>query len=265
MHCQGEPIPRLCPQGPVSTVIRRSRDWRPLQRSPSPAPSPVSASRGGEGAWARPRGWRGRTGRRDSGLSCSPWGDRSGLPEGCASSCLASQPLTLLPRSFFQHIQSLRPTEETQKEVKMGFIFSKSMNENMKNQQEFMLMNARLQLERQLMMQNEMRERQMAMQIAWSREFLKYFGTFFGIATISLTAGAIKRKKPALLIPIVPLSFVFTYQYDLGYGTLLQRMKSEAEGILETEKNKLELPKGMITFEGLEKARREQSKFFIEK
>lgn len=45
------------------------------------------------------------------------------------------------------------------------------------------------QLERQLIMQNEMRERQMAMQIAWSREFLKYFGTFFGIAAISLTAG----------------------------------------------------------------------------
>ncbi|VCW98597.1 unnamed protein product [Gulo gulo] len=107
----------------------------------------------------------------------------------------------------------------------MGFIFSKSMSENMKNQQEFMLMNARLQLERQLMMQNEMRERQMALQIAWSREFLKYFGTFFGIAAISLTAGAIRRKKPAFLFPIIPLSFVFTYQYDLGYGTLLQRMK----------------------------------------
>ncbi|XP_059512731.1 plasminogen receptor (KT) isoform X1 [Myotis daubentonii] len=107
----------------------------------------------------------------------------------------------------------------------MGFIFSKSMNENMKNQQEFMLMNARLQLERQLMMQNEMRERQMAMQVAWSREFLKYFGTFFGIAAISLTAGAIKRKKPAFLFPIIPLGFVLTYQYDLGYGTLLQRMK----------------------------------------
>ncbi|OWK01006.1 hypothetical protein Celaphus_00018321, partial [Cervus elaphus hippelaphus] len=28
--------------------------------------------------------------------------------------------------------------------VKMGFIFSKSMNENMKSQQEFMLMNSRL-------------------------------------------------------------------------------------------------------------------------
>ncbi|KAF6327880.1 plasminogen receptor with a C-terminal lysine [Rhinolophus ferrumequinum] len=147
----------------------------------------------------------------------------------------------------------------------MGFIFSKSMNENMKNQQEFMLMNARLQLERQLMMQNEMRERQMAMQIAWSREFLKYFGTFFGIAAISLTAGAIKRKTPAFLFPLVPLSFVLTYQYDLGYGTLLQRMKGEAENILETEKSKLQLPKGMITFESLEKSRREQSKFFIDK
>ncbi|XP_028619948.1 plasminogen receptor (KT) [Grammomys surdaster] len=147
----------------------------------------------------------------------------------------------------------------------MGFIFSKSMNENMKNQQEFMVMHARLQLERQLTMQNEMRERQMAMQIAWSREFLKYFGTFFGIATISLTAGAIKRKRPAFLVPIVPLSFIFTYQYDLGYGTLLQRMKSEAEDILETERTKLEPPKGLITFESLEKARREQSKFFSDK
>nr|XP_048294753.1 plasminogen receptor (KT) [Myodes glareolus] len=147
----------------------------------------------------------------------------------------------------------------------MGFIFSKSMNENMKNQKEFMTMQSQLQLERQLTMQNEMRERQMAMQIAWSREFLKYFGTFFGLATVSLTTGAIKRKKPAFLIPIVPLSFIFTYQYDLGYGTLLQRMKREAEDILETEKAKLEMPKGMITFESLESIRREQSRFVMDK
>lgn len=128
-----------------------------------------------------------------------------------------------------------------------------------------MTLQSQLQLERQLTMQNEMRERQMAMQIAWSREFLKYFGTFFGLATVSLTTGAIKRKKPAFLIPIVPLSFIFTYQYDLGYGTLLQRMKREAEDILETEKAKLEMPKGMITFESLENIRREQSRFVMDK
>lgn len=175
--------------------------------------------------------------------------------------------------SIFNRVPEISPDtskvqvqeSKAQKEVKMGFIFSKSMNENMKNQQEFMVTHARLQLERHLTMQNEMRERQMAMQIAWSREFLKYFGTFFGIATISLATGALKRKKPAFLVPIVPLSFIFTYQYDLGYGTLLQRMKSEAEDILETEKTKLELPKGLITFESLEKARREQSKLFSDK
>ncbi|XP_029861207.1 plasminogen receptor (KT) isoform X2 [Aquila chrysaetos chrysaetos] len=80
-------------------------------------------------------------------------------------------------------------------------------------------------LERQLLMQNQMRERQTAMQIAWTREFLKYFGTFFGLAAVGLTAGAIKKKNPGVLLPIVPLSFIFAYQYDMGYGTLLQRIK----------------------------------------
>ncbi|NXS30631.1 PLRKT protein, partial [Pomatostomus ruficeps] len=80
-------------------------------------------------------------------------------------------------------------------------------------------------LERQLLLQNLMRERQTAMQIAWTREFLKYFGTFFGLSTVVLTAGAIKRKNPAVLLPILPLSFGFFYQYDMGYGTLLQRIR----------------------------------------
>ncbi|XP_036593380.1 plasminogen receptor (KT) [Trichosurus vulpecula] len=147
----------------------------------------------------------------------------------------------------------------------MGFIFSKHMNENMKQQQEFMLMNSRLQLERQLTMQNEMRERQMAMQIAGTRELLKYFGAFFGIAAVGLTAGAIKRKQPGLFLPVIPLSFILAYQYDMGYGTLLQRMKGEAENILDTEDNKLQLPRGMITFETVEQSRKARSKFFVEK
>ncbi|KAJ6669547.1 hypothetical protein lerEdw1_000095 [Lerista edwardsae] len=159
----------------------------------------------------------------------------------------------------------IKTYEERDLEVKMGFIFSKSMNENLKTQQEFMVMNSRLQLERQLLMQNQMRERQMAMQIAWTREFLKYFGAFFGLTAVGLTAGAIKKKKPGLFIPIVPLSFILAYNYDMGYGSLLQRMKGEAENIIDTECAVLEMPKGPLTFEGLEKARRAQSKFFIEK
>ncbi|XP_043917063.1 plasminogen receptor (KT) [Protopterus annectens] len=147
----------------------------------------------------------------------------------------------------------------------MGFMLSKSMDQNLKKQQEFMLMNSRLQLERQILMQNQMRERQMAMQIAWSREFLKYFGTFFGLSALGLTAGALKAKKPAYFAPLVPLGFIFTYQYDMAYGTLLNRMRGEAENIMETEYEKLTMPKGVPTFDNIEKARRAQSKFFIEK
>lgn len=44
-------------------------------------------------------------------------------------------------------------------------------------------------MERQILMQNQMRERQMSMQVAWSREFLKYFGTFFTVAAFGLTTG----------------------------------------------------------------------------
>ncbi|XP_067885065.1 plasminogen receptor (KT) [Heterodontus francisci] len=147
----------------------------------------------------------------------------------------------------------------------MGFFMSKSMDESLKKQQEFMAANSALQLERQMLMQNEMRQRQVAMQIAWSREFIKYFGTFYGLATIGLTIGAMKRKTPRLLVPIVPLSFILAYQYDLAYGTLMLRMKDEAENIIDTERTLLEMPKGVPTFESIEKARRARSMFFIQK
>ncbi|KAF3702134.1 Plasminogen receptor (KT) [Channa argus] len=149
----------------------------------------------------------------------------------------------------------------------MGFLLSKSMDANLKNQQEFMLHNSRLQLERQILMQSQMRERQMAMQIAWSREVLKYFGTFFTLATVGLTVGALKRKKPVLLAPIVPFGFILAYQMDSAYGTLIYRMKGEAESIMASEQDRLDLPHGTPTFESIEKTRRARSSLasFLEK
>ncbi|KAL1253554.1 hypothetical protein QQF64_018247 [Cirrhinus molitorella] len=140
--------------------------------------------------------------------------------------------------------------------LRMGFLLSKSMEQNFQKQQEFMLLNARLQLERQLLMQNQMRERQMAMQVAWSREFLKYFGSFFGLATLGLTVGAVKKRKPALLAPVFPLSFILAYQMDAAYGSLIHRMREEAESIMASESERLALPQGMPTFESIEKSRR---------
>ncbi|KAE8632953.1 hypothetical protein XENTR_v10001725 [Xenopus tropicalis] len=138
----------------------------------------------------------------------------------------------------------------------MGSLISKATETQMKKQQELMQMNAQIQLERQIIMQNMMRERQMAMQIAWSREFLKYYGSFFSLAVIGLTVGAVKNKKPALFTPVIPLTFVFAYQFDMGYGTLVTRMKGEAENILEKEHILLEMPQGLPTFEGIEKTRK---------
>ncbi|XP_031711342.1 plasminogen receptor (KT) [Anarrhichthys ocellatus] len=149
----------------------------------------------------------------------------------------------------------------------MGFLLSKSMDANFKKQQEFMLHNARLQMERQILMQNQMRERQMAMQVAWSREFLNYFGAFYAVTTVGLTLGALKRKKPLLLAPVVPLSFILAYQMDSAYGTLIYRLRGEAESIMTSEHGRLDLPHGTPTFDSIEKARRARSSLasFLEK
>lgn len=149
----------------------------------------------------------------------------------------------------------------------MGFLLSKSMDANFKKQQEFMLLNGRLQMERQMLMQNQMRERQMAMQIAWSREFVKYYGTFYTLAAVGLTLGAIRKRKPGLFAPVVPLSFVLAYQMDSAYGTLIYRMRGEAESILTSERDRLDLPLGTPTFDSIEKARRAKTSLaaFLEK
>lgn len=46
-----------------------------------------------------------------------------------------------------------------------------------------------IQLERQIHMQNEMRKKMMAMQVARTREFLYWFGTFYVLAGIGMIAG----------------------------------------------------------------------------
>ncbi|XP_067279880.1 plasminogen receptor (KT) [Pseudorasbora parva] len=138
----------------------------------------------------------------------------------------------------------------------MGFLLSKSLEQSQQKQQEFMLLSGRLQLERQILMQNQMRERQMAMQVAWSREFLKYFSSFFGLTTLGLTVGAVRTRRAALLAPVVPLSFILAYQVDLAYGSLLQRTRAEAESIMVSESERLDLPHGTPTFESIEKSRR---------
>ncbi|XP_061413856.1 plasminogen receptor (KT) [Lethenteron reissneri] len=143
----------------------------------------------------------------------------------------------------------------------MGLFMSRALEDNMKRQQEFMLLNQRLQMERQMAMQSQMQLRQMAMQLAGSREFFKYYASFYSLATVTLTAGAMRSKRPGLLVPLVPLGFVLAYQYDRAYGSMLQRMRDEAEWLMDKDAGRLQLPHGLPTFEDVEKCRRANVKF----
>ncbi|XP_077981498.1 plasminogen receptor (KT)-like [Glandiceps talaboti] len=136
----------------------------------------------------------------------------------------------------------------------MSESMGKTMDDQMEKNQAFMLKTQKMQLQRQLMMQNLMRERQMAMQIARGRDLFVWWGSFYAVCGVGLTLGALKGKNPKLFAPMIPLSFILGYQYDLCYGTKIQRMKDEAESVLKNELSLLDLPDGMPTIDSIDKA-----------
>ncbi|XP_002736382.1 plasminogen receptor (KT)-like [Saccoglossus kowalevskii] len=137
----------------------------------------------------------------------------------------------------------------------MGNPMSKAMNEQLEKNQEFMLRTQRMQMERQIMMQNVMRERMMAMQMARARDMFMWYSSFYGVAAVLTLIGTVKTRKPGVFVPIIPLSFILGYQYDLAHGTKIERMKEEAERILKEELSLLDLPQGVPTFDDIENAR----------
>ena len=88
----------------------------------------------------------------------------------------------------------------------MGSMLGKTMEDNFKKQQDFMLeMNrylmiltnlmlsliiiVRITLERQIQMQNQMRERMVAQQIAGAREMFLWLGSFYVLAGTGMIMG----------------------------------------------------------------------------
>lgn len=62
-------------------------------------------------------------------------------------------------------------------------------------------------------------------------------------------------KRPAVLTPLIPMSFVLLYVGDLGYGSKVHRIHAEAEMIMEHEKELLEFPCGLPTVASIDAAR----------
>lgn len=139
----------------------------------------------------------------------------------------------------------------------MGSVIGRAMDENMKKQQDFMLKTQQLTMERQIQMQNQMREKAMAMQLARGRELLNWYASFYALALFGCLAG-MRKKGPALIAPMVPLTFILGYQYDLCYYTKMSRIRAEADRIIDTEFSLLELPHGLPNFDTIEKARTSQ-------
>ena len=71
----------------------------------------------------------------------------------------------------------------------MGGILGKTMETNFQKQQDFMLEMNRITLERQIQMQNQMRERMAAAQIARARELLLWLGSFYTLASVGMISG----------------------------------------------------------------------------
>ncbi|CAD8066873.1 unnamed protein product [Paramecium sonneborni] len=118
----------------------------------------------------------------------------------------------------------------------MGQTIANSMKENQKEMQKEMQ-------KKQLEMLLKQRQTQLAIQFASGKEFFHWFASFYTIIFPLCIIGALKKKNPLPLIPLVPLGFVCGYQYDMYYGNKMERIKKEAERLIDQEPQLFYFPK----------------------
>merc|ERR1712142_1251561 len=140
-------------------------------------------------------------------------------------------------------------------EITMGSIVGKTMEDNFKKQQEFMLEMNRITLERQIQMQNQMRERMVAQQVAGAREIFLWLASFYLVAGAGMISGFTRTKKPVAIAPLLPLTFIVGYQADLAYGSKVNRIRAEAENILQYERDLTDCPAGLPSLSSIDAAR----------
>ena len=74
-------------------------------------------------------------------------------------------------------------------------------------------------------MQLMLRDRQVAMQVARSRDMFTWYASFAAVATLGCIGGFRKMKNPALLGPLVPIYFIAGYQWDMCYNGKMNRVR----------------------------------------
>jgi hypothetical protein len=64
-------------------------------------------------------------------------------------------------------------------------------------------------------------------------------------------AGAIIKKNHLLAGPVIPLTFMLAFQYDMCYGRMMERAREEADKLIVEDPYKFYLPphSGIVTTE----------------
>ena len=84
----------------------------------------------------------------------------------------------------------------------MGNIVGGQLEDKFKKQQDFMLEMNRITLERQIQMQNAMRERMVASQVAGAREMFLWLGSFYVIAGAGMIAGFARYRNQTIRLTV---------------------------------------------------------------
>ena len=82
-----------------------------------------------------------------------------------------------------------------------------------------------------------------------------WLGSFYVIAGAGMIAGFARTKKPAAIVPLLPLTFVVGYQADLAYGSKVNRIRAEAENILQYERDLTDIPGGLPSIASIDAGR----------
>lgn len=95
---------------------------------------------------------------------------------------------------------------------------TQAMGDNMKKN-----MDTQMQFQKELIIRQ--RQTQLAMQVALGRERFKYFCAFYCTVVPLSIIGAIAKKNHMLFGPVIPLSFMLAFQYDMCYGNMMERAR----------------------------------------
>jgi hypothetical protein len=91
-------------------------------------------------------------------------------------------------------------------------------------------------------MQKAIAARQMAVGRARAKDMLYFYGAFATIAFPVLITRARATGNPLFMAPVMIISFVAAYQADMAYGNKLERIRNDAEQMLQTSPEIFNLP-----------------------